>query len=81
MLGQRDGVGLQSRAASLARCIVVCVLKEAAAPESEEFEVSAKSAVPRRLVSAPLSALYSDCKVTYSPNSPLIPLSAASARC
>lgn len=38
-------------AAALAQCIVVCVLKEAAAPESEEFEVSAKSAVHRRLVS------------------------------
>lgn len=37
--------------AARAQCIVVYVLKEAAAPESEEFEVSAKSAVHRRLAS------------------------------
>lgn len=45
-------------AAALAQCIVVCVLKEAAAPESEEFEVSAKSAVHRRLVSLSLCLHY-----------------------
>lgn len=67
-------VGQCWAAAALAQCIVVCVLEEAAAPESEEFEVSAKSSVHRRLVSEPLSALYSDCKVTYSSNSSLIHL-------
>ncbi|KAM4727670.1 septin-2 isoform 2-T2 [Anableps anableps] len=35
---------------SLSWCIVVSVLKEAATPESEEFEVSAKSALHRLLV-------------------------------
>ncbi|KAG7227164.1 hypothetical protein INR49_013962 [Caranx melampygus] len=36
-------------------CIVVCVLKEAAAAESEEFEVSAKSAAHRQFsLSVPL---------------------------
>ncbi|KAA8587745.1 hypothetical protein FQN60_016607 [Etheostoma spectabile] len=36
---------------NLPECIVVCVLKEAAAPESEEFEVSAKSTVHRQKMS------------------------------
>lgn len=35
--------------AALARCIVVCALKEAAAPEFKEFEVSAKSSLHQRL--------------------------------
>lgn len=36
-------------AAALARCIVVCALKEAASPEFKEFEVSAKSSLHQRL--------------------------------
>lgn len=50
--------------AALAQCIVVCVLKEAAAPESEEFEVSAKSTVHRRPVSLYLYLRCNLCRRT-----------------
>lgn len=43
------------RAAALTRCIMVRELKEAAAPEFEEFEVSAKSSLHQG--SASLSVL------------------------
>ncbi|KAK1879446.1 Extracellular phospholipase C [Dissostichus eleginoides] len=49
--GEKKDVGPTAGPAARAQCIVVYVLKEAAAPESEEFEVSAKSAVHRRLAS------------------------------
>lgn len=46
---------MREQETAVPRCIVVCVLEEAAAPESEEFEVSAKSTVHRQLVSLCLS--------------------------